>query len=239
LVNVPSQYQSIVAEAASGTGIPQSVVAAQIQEESGFNPSAVSPAGAEGMFQFLPSTYASVAAQAGVPSDSEFNPVDEVKAYIVYMRQLLSQEGGSIFKALEAYNAGPNNLSAGAGYANTILSNAGTPVSITASGGSGTTATAVTVSDPFPFGNFDPLNWPFAIGNAASNAILGQVAGSAKKIRADLWGWAKPLLIRFGLIILGVVILYAGITGSLKGGTVQPQATLEPAMSEKNGEIES
>jgi hypothetical protein len=126
--------------AAAALGISASIVAAQINEESGFNPNAVSPAGAEGIAQFMPGTFAEVG------YGSPFNVGDAFNAYTAYMGQLLHQEGGSIQKALEAYNAGPGNLGAGAGYASTILSNAGQPVTTTSStdnaGGGGTTTPA-------------------------------------------------------------------------------------------------
>ena len=59
MTNVPAQYQGYVDHAAQVLGIPASVVAAQIGLESSWNPNAVSPAGAVGIAQFLPSTFAS------------------------------------------------------------------------------------------------------------------------------------------------------------------------------------
>jgi len=53
---VPSQYQGAIDAAAAATGVPASVIAAMIQRESGFNPNAVSPTGAVGLMQILPST---------------------------------------------------------------------------------------------------------------------------------------------------------------------------------------
>jgi hypothetical protein len=224
MTTVPQSYVSLLQEMASGTGLPYAVEAAQANDESGFQSNAVSSAGAEGWLQFLPSTYDAYAAQAGVPPGTEFNPADEAKVYVVYMDALLKQEGGSVFKALEAYNAGPNNLGAGAGYASSILSAAGQGTNISASGGSGSTVVqqATTLSDPFPGGNFDPLNWGFNLGQAAENAIVGQLASAGKKIEADLWSKAKPLLIRFGLIVFGALIVFAGINGLLKGDSAGP-----------------
>jgi soluble lytic murein transglycosylase-like protein len=114
-VYVPSNYTGWVRTAANRTGLPYSIVAAQIAEESGFNPNAVSPAGAEGIAQFLPSTFYSVW------HGSPFNVNDALEAYIRYMNQLLGIEGGSIYNALAAYNAGPGNIQAGFGYASTIF----------------------------------------------------------------------------------------------------------------------
>jgi hypothetical protein len=128
---VPPAYVSWVQRAARGTGLPASVVAAQINEESGFNPSATSSAGAQGIAQFLPSTF------AGYGRGSAYNPSNALGAYINYMNTLLKQEHGNVRNALAAYNAGPGNLAAGFGYADTILGNAGAGGGLRSAGGTG------------------------------------------------------------------------------------------------------
>ena len=57
-ISVPQQYRSDVATAARATGLSASVVAAQINDESGFNPTVTSPTGAMGIAQFEPQTWA-------------------------------------------------------------------------------------------------------------------------------------------------------------------------------------
>lgn len=118
-IDVPSQYQTYVNTAATALGLPVSIVAAQIQLESDFNPNALSPGGAEGIAQFEPKTFAEYG------SGSPYNVSDAFAAYINYMGTLLTQEKGSVYDALEAYNAGPGNLSAGASYASDIFDKAG------------------------------------------------------------------------------------------------------------------
>jgi hypothetical protein len=130
MTDVPSQYVSLLQSAASSSGIPYNVVAAQINMESGFNPNAVSPTGAQGMAQFEPGTWSSYG------TGSPFTPTNAMAAYAKYMGTLLKQEGGSLRNALAAYNAGPGNLPAGYGYADSILSAAGVSESATASPGS-------------------------------------------------------------------------------------------------------
>ncbi len=139
-ISVPAAYKSYVAQAAAATGLPQQVVAAQIQLESDWDPNAKSPAGAQGIAQFMPGTFAAYGPKGGSP----WVVADAFKAYVAYMKALLKQEGGDIRKALEAYNAGPGNLSAGAGYASTILSRAGQSGSPTAGAGSSTTGGSAT-----------------------------------------------------------------------------------------------
>lgn len=126
---VPS---SLIGWAAGVIGIPCAVVAAQINEESGGNPNAVSPAGAQGVAQFIPSTWRGEGC-----GGSPFNVNDAMKCYAKYMYELVRQEHGNVRDALAAYNAGPGNLQAGYGYADAILAAAGQPSGLAASGGSG------------------------------------------------------------------------------------------------------
>jgi len=113
-------------------GVPPAVVSAQINEESGGDPSAVSPTGAQGVAQFEPGTWSGEGC-AGSP----YNVNDAMRCYAKYMYQLVQQFHGNVRDALAAYNAGPGNLSAGYGYADTILSASGQPQGSVASGGSG------------------------------------------------------------------------------------------------------
>jgi hypothetical protein len=87
------------------SGVPGGYYAAQIKDESGFNPNAVSSAGAEGIAQFLPST----AAHWNPPFDP-FDPVASLKAGAQYMANGMSQYAGDYAAALSAYNAGGGTL---------------------------------------------------------------------------------------------------------------------------------
>jgi Transglycosylase SLT domain/LysM domain len=117
----PSSVTGYIQQAAQGTGLPESVVAAQVQVESSYNPGAVSPAGAEGPYQFMPSTWATL----GFPAGQEFDWGTSTQAYISFMRMLLAWSGGNVQQALAAYNAGQANWQVGLGYADQILSMAG------------------------------------------------------------------------------------------------------------------
>lgn len=105
---------------------PPSLPLAVMQAESSGNQSAVSPAGAIGLFQLLPSTAAGLSVN---PSD----PTQNIQGGLTYLQQLYNQFG-SWNLALEAYNEGPGALQAqiaagttpvSAGYASGILSAAG------------------------------------------------------------------------------------------------------------------
>ena len=53
-VTVPGRYAGTIANAAASNGIPAALLAALVSHESGFDPTAVSSAGAEGIAQFMP-----------------------------------------------------------------------------------------------------------------------------------------------------------------------------------------
>ena len=77
------------------------LVRALIQAESAFNPRAVSPKGALGLMQLMPAT----AAEFGVTD--AFNPAQNIRAGVRYLKQLLDTYEGRVELALAAYNAGP------------------------------------------------------------------------------------------------------------------------------------
>jgi len=67
---------------------PAPVIAAQITQESGWNPLAKSPVGAQGLMQFMPATSAWANTAAGFGSVDPFNPNWSIRAGIWYDRWL-------------------------------------------------------------------------------------------------------------------------------------------------------
>jgi soluble lytic murein transglycosylase-like protein len=102
---VPAPYAALVAAAARREGVPEGLLAAQLQVESGFDPGAVSPAGAQGIAQFMPGTARSLGL------DDPFDAAKAIDAQAHLMRDLLRRLGSVPF-ALAAYNAGPGAVGA-------------------------------------------------------------------------------------------------------------------------------
>jgi hypothetical protein len=97
---VPAQYRDPILRSAARWGVPPALMAGQLMAESGFDPNAGSPAGAQGIAQFMPST----AAAYGLTNP--FDPVAAIDAQAHLMSDLLRQFGSPEL-ALAAYNAGP------------------------------------------------------------------------------------------------------------------------------------
>lgn len=104
---VPGQWRSLFATAAARHGVPAALLASVARAESGFDPGAVSPAGAVGLMQLMPST----ARGLGV------DPRDPAQAVDGAARLLSShlRRFGSTSLALAAYNAGPGAVERYAG----------------------------------------------------------------------------------------------------------------------------
>lgn len=97
---VPPGYRQPLLRSGGRWNVSPALLAAQLMAESGFDPNAGSPAGAQGIAQFMPST----AASYGLTDP--FDPVAAIDAQAHLMSDLLRQFGSPEL-ALAAYNAGP------------------------------------------------------------------------------------------------------------------------------------
>ena len=96
----PAQYEQLINTCAVKYGVNPSLVKAVIHAESGYNPNAVSRAGASGLMQLMPGT----AKQLKVTD--RFDPNQNVDGGVRYLKFLLDTFKGDVPLALAAYNAG-------------------------------------------------------------------------------------------------------------------------------------
>ena len=122
VANVPAEYEADVVRAGSiCPTVTPSIIAAQIEQESNWNPKAGSGAGAQGIAQFMPGTWAA----HGLDGDGDgkadiWNPHDAIWSQGNYMCDLASQvetakksgrlTGDTLQLTLAAYNAGLGNV---------------------------------------------------------------------------------------------------------------------------------
>jgi len=93
-------YAGLIQEAAIRNGVEPALLHGLIEQESGFDPSATSSAGAVGLTQLMPSTAASL----GVTEP--LDPVQSIEGGARLLGELMRQFGGNTGDALAAYNAG-------------------------------------------------------------------------------------------------------------------------------------
>ena len=95
----PADPKALVKDAAARYALPPTFVESVAKVESAMNPKAVSPKGAVGVMQLMPSTARALSAD---PND----PAQNIDAGTRLLRELLIKYNGDVVKALAAYNAG-------------------------------------------------------------------------------------------------------------------------------------
>lgn len=96
------RYRALIAQTAREHGIHPELVYAVAAVESSFDPTARSVKGAQGLMQLMPET----AERFGV--ENPFDPADNVRGGVRFLRYLLDLFNGDVRLALAAYNAGEN-----------------------------------------------------------------------------------------------------------------------------------
>ena len=96
----PASPRQLADAAADKYGLPRQLVRSVMSAESGFQTGAVSPKGAIGLMQLMPSTAMTLGVNPG-------DPEQNADAGARYLRALLEKYHGALYHALAAYNAGP------------------------------------------------------------------------------------------------------------------------------------
>jgi hypothetical protein len=101
---IPDPVSAAIAEASRRFGVPEQWIRAVVRVESAGRVDAVSHAGAMGLMQVMPGTYAELRARYGLGADP-FAVRDNVMAGTAYLREMFERYGAT--GMLAAYNAGP------------------------------------------------------------------------------------------------------------------------------------
>lgn len=111
----PMKYETIVADTSAELGVPETLIFAVIQVESGFDPEARSEVGARGLMQITEETFDWLRTKEdfGAP-DMTFEDLDDPQVSIAYgtyfLKLLLEEFDGDIPTAMSAYHAGRGSV---------------------------------------------------------------------------------------------------------------------------------
>ena len=94
-------------------GLDPWLLFAVMRVESAFDPEAVSPTGAKGLFQFTARTWAEVAGRLGEAGTDPFDPRAAIRFGAYYLAWLKDRFGGDLRLAVLAYNGGPGYVARG------------------------------------------------------------------------------------------------------------------------------
>jgi len=98
------ELDQLIEQNSKTQGVKPELIRAVISQESANRPCAVSPKGAQGLMQLMPTT----AAQFGV--SDPFDPKQNVEAGTKLLKQLLAKYAGDVSLTLSAYNAGSGRV---------------------------------------------------------------------------------------------------------------------------------
>ena len=97
-------YRALARQAAGEVGVPEKLFLSLVRHESGFNPRARSPVGAEGLTQLMPGTAHGLATKYGIDTST---PYGNLLGGAYYLKQQIDHFSGDLRMAVAAYNAGP------------------------------------------------------------------------------------------------------------------------------------
>ena len=98
--SVQARFTEEIKAIAARHGVKASLVESVIRVESAFNPSAISPKGAQGLMQLMPQTASSLGVR------NAFDPKQNIEGGVRHLRYLIDRYPGNLQLAIAAYNAG-------------------------------------------------------------------------------------------------------------------------------------
>lgn len=111
-VTLPLQHEDIIRQQAERFGLDPALIAAVIDEESGFTDT-TSSAGARGLMQITRDTADTIETLSGGQTfvyDDLANPDLNIRYGTFYLNHLLDRFDGNVVAALAGYNGGPENV---------------------------------------------------------------------------------------------------------------------------------
>lgn len=105
----PTPYLPATAHAAAGADLAPEMLWSLMRRESVFEATAVSPAGAVGLMQFMEATASSTAAAHGIPASPRSSPEVSIALGAAHFSDLLDDSGGDVPASIAGYNAGIDN----------------------------------------------------------------------------------------------------------------------------------
>jgi soluble lytic murein transglycosylase len=110
-INYPLAYSELVAKNAAKSGIPASLIYSIIRAESSFSPVALSPVGAVGLMQLMPTTAATLIQRGDAFDPARLTqPSVNIDSGVRHLKDLLALYNGDLVYAVAAYNAGAGNV---------------------------------------------------------------------------------------------------------------------------------
>ncbi len=108
----PRRYVHSISKEAGRNGLAPALVLAVMRQESRFVANARSRAGARGLMQIMPRTGRRLMGNRGFRADTLYHPETSIRYGTKFLARLVDQFGGSLVRALGAYNAGPARMNA-------------------------------------------------------------------------------------------------------------------------------
>ena len=105
----PAAVDPLIQDASRREGLEEDLVRGVIKQESAFRPCVVSPKGAMGLMQLMPTTAHTLNVR------DAFDPKQSIDAGARYLKELMERYKGNMALALAAYNAGPARVDKSAG----------------------------------------------------------------------------------------------------------------------------